>query len=626
MQALERWDRLAELQDLYPTFDLFLAEGIEELLGFTCTDIQLDIGEFLENGPKFRMIQAQRSQAKTTITSFYAVWRYIMNPSEIVLIFSAGGDMAGEVAVGILKIIEDWDILECMRPDADDRASTKAYDIHSTLKGYNKSPSLACMGITANMQGRRATLLIADDIESSKNALTETQRGILLHKSRDFTSICQRGDIIYLGTPQSNDSIYNTLPGRGFTIRIWPGRYPTLKEEKNYGEHLAPLIRDRLEANPDLRTGGGMLGDRGKPTDPILLPEETLTDKEIDQGPAYFQLQHMLDTALLDAERYPLRERSLIVANLDDKQAHASYTWSPDNLTRVNKSYVNDYELHYAKATSDEIFNYTGSMMYVDIAAGGQANATSRSLDEMCGVVTKFLHGVIFFKDMDAFVPNPDNAETEYVRLAKLAYENAVNEIVIERNQGGEMMVSTLRNVINAYYEQQAESNPTRHAELFKDARVRQGPNVVSEWASGQKELRILDTLEPLFRRHVLVMDEGIIEKDSQLCSVYSAERRRIYSLFHQMKKITRDRAALTHDDRLDALAGACGYWAKQVVQNSEKMAERRTETEDMALMKEWGAKGFGGGDVMSRRREALANRRGRGPSMGLGAVGALRR
>lgn len=605
MQVLERWARIDELRELYPTFDLFLAEGIEELLGFTCTDIQLDIGDYLAYGPKYRMVQAQRGQAKTTITSFYIVWRYIQNPAEIALIFSAGGDMASEVSTGIIGIINDWDILACMRPSSDDRQSTQKFDIHKDLKGYNKSPSLACMGITANMQGRRAGIVVADDVESSKNSLTETQRAILLQKTRDFISICSEGDIVYLGTPQSTDSIYNTLPGRGFSIRVWPGRYPTEEEETNYGEHLAPLIVERMQNDPTLRTGGGPLGDRGKPVDPVLLDESVLTAKEIDQGPAYFQLQHMLDTALMDGERYPLGTRSLIFANLDSKKASSSYTWEPHPSIRVTEfSGCGDYDFFYPKSTGDEQFEYTGSMMYVDVASGGQVNR-NRDLDEMAAVVSKFMHGYVFVTDVDGFVPNAENGESEYERLAEMAYNNAVNEVKIERNQGGEMMVSTLRNVINRYYEQQSKENPERHKELFNGRNVDRGPNVVSEWATGQKERRIIDTLEPLFRRHVLIFDAELIEKDKQLCSKYPLEKRKIYSLWHQLEKITVDRDSLSHDDRIDALAGACAYWHEFVVQDAEKMSKRRSDKENDDFMKEWGGltSTLPQGGVMSRRR-----------------------
>lgn len=589
-QALERWDKLNVLQETYEHFEDFLAEGIEELMGFICTDVQLDLGNYLQHGPKYRMIQAQRSQAKTTITSFYAVWRLIHDPSEIVLIFSAGGDMANEISNGIIDIIGDWDLLECLRPAADDRQSTKAYDIHKQLKGYNKSPSVACMGITANMQGRRASLLIADDIESSKNALTETQRDLLLHKSRDFTSINQRGDIVYLGTPQSTDSIYNTLPGRGFDIRIWPGRFPTDKELKNYGSHLAPFIIKMMAENPELCNGAGVLGDRGHAVDPILVPEDMLCAKEIDQGPAYFQLQHMLDTALMDAERYPLRSRHLVVMNLDDKVAPATITWQPTNDTRItgNTACI-DNEFHYPAGQSLEHLEYTGRMMYVDTAGGGQGSGDKGS-DEMVGCVTYFMSGYVYFMGMEAFVPNPDDAEGEYRKLAKLAYDHRVNHIEIERNYGGEMLVSAIKKEINLYYEEMKEMNPVAFEKHFEGMRVSRAPSVETRWESGQKELRIIDNLSPLMQRHQLIVSQEMIEHDAFLSRFYPAHRKQIYSLWHQVKKITRDKGSLSHDDRIDALAGACRYWAESTVQDEKRMAETRGDQENDDFMKDWGA------------------------------------
>lgn len=600
-QALDRWDRLQQLQEIYPVFEDFLAEGIEELMGFTCTDVQLDIGNYLQYGPKYRMIQAQRSQAKTTITSFYAVWRLIHDPAEIILIFSAGGDMANEISNGIIDIIGDWDIMECLRPSADDRQSTKAYDVHKDLKGYNKSPSVACMGITANMQGRRASVLIADDIESSKNALTEVQRDLLLHKSRDFTSINQKGDIIYLGTPQSTDSVYNTLPGRGFDIRIWSGRFPTEKEEKNYGTHLAPFIKDLMTLNPELRTGGGVIGDRGQAVDPVLVPEDILVAKEIDQGPAYFQLQHMLDTALMDAARFPLREKHAIFANLDEVNSSVGYLWQPTNDTRITLGMGSEnYEFHYAAKIEDAQLPYTGRMMFIDTAGGGQ-NAGAKGADEMVGVVTYFLNGMVFFMDMEAFVPDPDNADGEYRKLAALAYKHRCQHIQIERNYGGEMLVSAIKKEINLYWQEMEESNPVTHKAHMEVARAKRGPQIETTWATGQKELRIIDTLEPLMRRHQLIINVDMIEKDNTLSRHYPAERKRIYSIWNQMKKITRDKASLSHDDRLDALAGACGFWAESVVQDEKSMAERKLDTETDDLMAEWGAKGIKKGNRSKR-------------------------
>ena len=43
------------------------------------------------------------------------------------------------------------------------------------------------------------------------------------------------------------------------------------------------------------------------------------------------------------------------------------------------------------------------------------------------------------------------------------------------------------------------------------------------------------------------------------------------------MSRITRDRGAITHDDRLDALSMAVSYWVEQMSQDADlKMQERK--------------------------------------------------
>jgi hypothetical protein len=53
------------------------------------------------------------------------------------------------------------------------------------------------------------------------------------------------------------------------------------------------------------------------------------------------------------------------------------------------------------------------------------------------------------------------------------------------------------------------------------------------------------------------------------------------------MSRLTRDRGAITHDDRLDALSIAVAYWTEQMAQDAEvKMTERKVELLDAELQK----------------------------------------
>ncbi|QDP66042.1 MAG: putative terminase large subunit [Prokaryotic dsDNA virus sp.] len=568
-ECVMRWAEIEALREHYALFEDFLYDCMTELMGFNCTELQIDIGRFLQSDVKYGMIQAQRSQAKSTIVAMFAVWQLIHDCKHRILIISAGSEVAAEIANWVIQIIMNWGILECMRPDRQhgDRASSKAFDVHWQLKGAEKSPSIACIGITANMQGRRADLLIPDDIESSKNGSTEVQRQALEHLSKDFTSICQKGRIMYLGTPQTVDSIYNNLSARGYTIRVWTGRVPTQEEAKFYGDTLAPFIR-RMMDDPKNQIGGGLDGDRGVPTDPILLDEEALTAKESDQGAAYFNLQHMLNTEMSDENRHPLKAKNLLVMPFGHDKAPGELTWlpSPEKLINSAGKFNSKPQFYRPFSTSVEVYEYEGKMMYVDTAGGGNNG------DETVAAVTYFLHGYIFLAEI---LKIPGGYSDEYYQqLSKLAIKHSVNIIEVEKNFGNGAFAAAWRPVLQRVY---------------KSAGLSHAPSIEDIWESGQKELRIIDTLEPVMGRHRLVVHEDIIDYDVDSVQKYPIEHREQYKFFHQMQKISRERGALLHDDSIDAVAGAVRYWTDRIAVDEKVRMQQKTTDENIEFFKEWG-------------------------------------
>ena len=589
----ERWAQLAALQKAYPDFTPFLYDVISGLMGFDTTANQIDMGDYLQNGPLFRMIQAQRGQAKTTVTAAYAAWRCIHDPTTRVLIISSGDKMAKEISNWIIQIITGMDELACLRPDRNrgDRASVEAYDIHCDLKGPEKSPSVACVGITSNLQGKRADVLIADDVESQKNSATAEMRDRLTHLTRDFTSICSTGDIIYLGTPQSVDSVYNGLPSRGFDIRIWPGRYPTEEEIGNYGNHLAPMIRAAMEADPTLRSGGGLTGQRGKPTDTVILGEDILVKKEVDQGAAYFQLQHMLDTRLADQERFPLKVAKLVFMDvpLERMPIIINYVASPDNKVSTPSDYPIHDLMYSAASFGQESGAFQGTHMYVDPAGGGQNG------DETAYAVTKFIAGKVVLVDIGG-VPG-GLGDSALDALTAVATKWKPHQIDIEKNFGnGALSQIWSPKLLKA------------HACTIEDV-----------WETGQKELRIIDTLEPLIGTHRLIVDQSLIEADWKSVQHYPAARRGSYSLFAQMSRITREKGALYHDDRLDALAGSVRHWLESLAQDEVAAQINAQRLAYSAMMKDplgngrpvkgWNSMAFPGGQSQPNSVAALQRR-----------------
>jgi len=83
------------------------------------------------------------------------------------------------------------------------------------------------------------------------------------------------------------------------------------------------------------------------------------------------------------------------------------------------------------------------------------------------------------------------------------------------------------------------------------------------------------------------VFDKEVIQKDYDSIQKYPNDVAQRYSLFYQMTRITKDRGALAHDDRLDALAMAAAYWVEQMATDADELIlERHNELLDKELDK----------------------------------------
>ena len=553
MTPSQRIQQLLVLQQHYASFEDFAEEGME-FLGFRLTPVQRSIARFMEYGPDNSMVQAQRSQAKTTVAALYAVWSIIHNPRIRILVVSAGGRLASDISRLIVRIVMHFPGLECLHPDrqAGDLTSSEAFDIHYALRDRpDKSPTVKCLGITANLQGNRADLLLADDVESTKNAATAGNRAKLLEGTREFVSIVQSGRILWLGTPQTNTSIYNTLPSRGVTVRIWPGRYPTPQQREAYGNKLAPDIAKALMVNPSLGTGGGVLGDQGKPTDPTLLGEEALQKKELNQTTPYFQLQHMLNTALTDAMRYPLKPEQLVVMRLPAGRAPSTVV---RGMLDTHLREFSNGEFSFRVSTPHEVSSETLPLqsvtMYIDPAPGG-ANA-----DETGYAIGGMLNGNVFVLAAGG-IPGGYDKE-KMTLLAELAQKYEISAMVIEKNMGYGAFREILLPILREHWACKVED----------------------DYVTGQKERRIINTIAPIMGRGSLILDESVVEQDRAMCARYSAQHRNSYSLFFQLAHISQDKGALGHDDRLDALEGLCRSFQRALSLDQERITAAARERE----------------------------------------------
>jgi hypothetical protein len=511
------------------------------------TPLQYDIADYMQGSEKRAIIQAFRGCGKSWICSAYVVHQLLLNPALNILVVSASKTRSDDFSTFTLRLINEMVILQHLRPKDNQRQSKISFDVGPAPASH--APSVKSLGITSQLTGSRADLIIADDIEVANNSATMLMREKLSEAVKEFDAILKPEDnskVIFLGTPQTEDSIYTRLQDRGYRTRVWPAVHITPDHNaRTYNGNVAGVCED--------------IENKGKATEPLRFSDIDLAERKISYGSAGYAMQFMLDSKLSDVDKFPLKISDLIVTSIDNEVAPERYVWARDPDREWDSSVPNVAfagERYYRPfKTLGDMVPYTGSVLAVDPSGRGK--------DETGYAVVKMLNGTLYVPAAGGL--SGGYSEATLTELAEIAKKYKVNYIVSESNFGDGMFTELMRPILTRIYPCSLEE--VRH--------------------STQKEKRIIDTLEPVMSGHRLVVDPDVIKDDFQTIQKYPHESQLKYSLFYQMSRLTRERGAITHDDRLDALSIAVAYWVEQMAQDAEvKMADRKVELLDAELQK----------------------------------------
>jgi len=509
------------------------------------TPLQYDIADYMQHGDKRAIVQAFRGCGKSWICSAYVVHQLLLDPSLNILVVSASKTRSDDFSTFTLRLIGEMEILRHLRPKDNQRQSKISFDVGPAPAAH--APSVKSLGISSQLTGSRADIIIADDIEVANNSATMLMREKLSEQVKEFDAILKPKDeskVLFLGTPQTFDSIYSKLQERGYVTKIWPATYITESiNEKVYDCNVANIC-----VNPEFE---------GKTTEPKRFSDIDLEERKISYGSAGYTMQFMLDSKLSDVEKYPLKISDLIVTTVDNEVAPERYVWARDPDLEWDSSVPNVAfagERYYRPfKTLGDMIPYTGSVLAIDPSGRGK--------DETGYAVCKMLNGNLYVPAAGGLSGGYNEETLE--ELAHLAKKHKVNYIVTESNFGDGMFNELIKPVLGRIYPCSIEE--VRH--------------------SVQKEKRIIDTLEPVMAGHRLVIDPEVIKNDFETVQRYPHESQLKYSLFYQLSRLTRDKGAITHDDRLDALSIAVSYWVEQMAQDAEvAMNNRKAELLDKQL------------------------------------------
>ena len=529
------------LDSLKSDFKLFLQALWGQLELPSPTRAQYAIADYLQNGPKRLQIQAFRGVGKSWITGAFVLWTLFNNPEKKIMIISASKERADNMSIFLQKLIIETPWLSHLKPKNDDaRWSRISFDVACPP---HQAPSVKSVGITGQLTGSRADLMILDDIEVPGNSMTELMREKLLQLCTEAESILTPKDdsrIMYLGTPQTTFTVYRKLAERNYRPFVWPARYP--RSLSNYEGLLAPQLQ------ADIDDGA----DKWDVTDPDRFDNEDLVEREASMGRSNFMLQFMLDTSLSDAEKFPLKMADLIVTSVNPSSAPDSLVWcsDPQNVIKdlPTVGLPGDY-FYSPMCIQGEWHPYQETICSVDPSGRGTDETTAAYLSQR--------NGYLYLHEMRAY--RSGYSDDTLLDILKGCKKYSVSSLVVETNFGDGLV-----------------------AELFKKhmQNTKQNIGVEEVRATVRKEDRIIDALEPVMNQHRLVVDRKVVEWDYASNKDDAPELRLLYMLFYQMSRMCREKGAVKHDDRLDCLAQGVKYFTDAMGISAEQQVKQRQQIE----------------------------------------------
>ena len=531
-------------------FKLFL-QALWQQLDLPCpTRAQYAIADYLQHGPKRLQIQAFRGVGKSWITGAFVLWTLFNDAERKIMIISASKERADNMSIFLQKLIIETPWLTHLQPKSDDsRWSRISFDVNCSP---HQAPSVKSVGITGQLTGSRADLMILDDIEVPGNSMTEFMREKLLQLCTEAESILTpKSDsrIMYLGTPQTTFTVYRKLAERNYKPFVWPARYPRRDKLSKYEGLLAQEIQEDIDQGVDEWT----------PTDDRFTHEDLL-EREASMGRSNYLLQFQLDTSLSDSQKFPLKMSDLVVTSVNPSTAPENCVWcsDPSNVIRdlPTVGLPGDY-FYSPMQLSGQWEPYTETIASLD--------PSGRGTDETSVAYLSQRNGFIYLHEMRAY--RDGYSDRTLLDVLEGCGKYGVSSLVVETNFGDGIVAELLKKHLQQ----------THQSIYIEEVR-----------ANVRKEDRIIDSLEPILNQHRLIVDRGVIEWDYNSNKDSPPEERLIYMLFYQMSRMCREKHAVKHDDRIDCLAQGVKYFTDALSISAERQIAMRKREEWETMLEEF--------------------------------------
>lgn len=369
--------------------------------GFTTPSLHLRMAKWLGKGggqdSRELLLLAFRNSGKSTIVGLFCAWKLLRDPNTRILVIAGDFEIAKKMVRNVKQVVERHPATRGLKPVKSDQWAADQFAVRRSAS--LRDPSVLAKGISSNLTGLRADVIICDDVEVPNTCDTPGKRKALRERLSEVDYILVPGGLkLFVGTPHTQDSIYR----REATSTSVP------KETFLDGYQ-------RLELP--------LLDAQGQSRWPERFPLSVIEKLRRRTSPAKFDSQMML------------RPRSLQDARLDPEQL---ITYEED--------------LHYRETNREAVLSVKGKRLVSATCWWDPSYGNPRKGDASVVAVVftsedgyYWLHRIAYLKHDPAKLLEVDAATQLCRQVASFASEMFVPAITIETNGLGRFLPGLLR-------------------------------------------------------------------------------------------------------------------------------------------------------------------------------------
>ena len=433
-------------------FKLFMALW-NRTQGISTPALHFRMADWLEHGERRMLLQAFRSSGKSTVTGLYAAWLLYRAADTRILVLAADALLARKMVRNVKRILERHPLTAHLKPEKLDQWGSDRFTVNRARE--LRDPSMLARGISSNMTGSRADVIICDDVEVPNTCDGPEKRADLRERLAEIDFVLTPGgSCLYIGTPHTWYTIYAEEP------RTEIGETAAFLE--GYARLCIPVL------------------EQGESTWPERFSLEDIERIRLGSGPHRFASQMMLEPVNIAEGRL-------------DPAHFVRYEGEPDYLKEIDLTTIGDRKIVSASAWWDPAFG----------SASGDGSVLAIIFTDEVGHY--WLHRVEYLNQRAA-LRKDDEATAQCKEVVRLIRQFRLPHVTVEINGIGRFLPSILKREIALGQVQSAVRNASStkakdlriieafdtvlaarmlhvHASVYKTPFIRE----VQEWRPGSK-------------------------------------------------------------------------------------------------------------------------------------------